>query len=148
MNNKSRRGWRVMRRRDREIASKGEESKGGSRLHEIIEDNFLGPWPRLVLPCPLNFHVRGCDHLAVTCSLTLHAYVKRCLRMTNGERTGIVFVSYIRPRVSPIDSASFCIKKPAKGRRDTMTSGKSNFQGSISQCLSQVADKNVGTSMS
>lgn len=45
-------------------------------MHEIIEDNFLGPWPRLVLPCPLNFHIRGCGHLAATCSLTLHAYVK------------------------------------------------------------------------
>lgn len=54
-----------------------ERAEGGElRLHEIIEDNFLGPWPRLVLPCPLNFHVRGCGHLAATCSLTLHAYVK------------------------------------------------------------------------
>lgn len=84
-------------------------------MHEIIEDNFLGPWPRLVLPCPLNFHVRGCDHLAVTCSLTLHAYVKRCLPMTNGERTG--YRNLRSTTRTPIDSTSFCAKKLAKGSR-------------------------------
>lgn len=57
---------------------RGERGRGQLRLRGIIEDNFLGPWPRLVLPCPLNFHVRGCSHLAATCSLTLHAYVKHC----------------------------------------------------------------------
>lgn len=84
-------------------------------MHEIIEDNFLGPWPRLVLPCPLNFHVRGCDHLAVTCSLTLHAYVKRCLPMTNGERTG--YRNLRSTTRTPIDSTSFCAKKSAKASR-------------------------------
>lgn len=84
-------------------------------MHEIIEDNFLGPWPRLVLPCPLNFHVRGCDHLAVTCSLTLHAYVKRCLPMTNGERTG--YRNLRSTTRTPIDSTSFYAKKLAKGSR-------------------------------
>lgn len=84
-------------------------------MHEIIEDNFLGPWPRLVLPCPLNFHVRGCDHLAVTCSLTLHAYVKRCLPMTNGERTG--YRNLRSTTRTSIDSTSFCAKKLAKGSR-------------------------------
>lgn len=44
---------------------RGGGGEGGLRLREIIEDNFLGLWPRLVLPCPLNFHVRGCGHLAV-----------------------------------------------------------------------------------
>lgn len=75
--------------RNHERIASEEARERGLRLREIIEDNFLGPWPRLVLPCPLNFHVRGCDHLAVTCSLALHAYVKRWLPMTNGEKTGI-----------------------------------------------------------
>lgn len=87
--------------REKVDEDRGQERKckGGPRLHEIIEDNFLGPWSWLVLPCPLNFHVRGCDHLAVTCSFTLHAYVKQWLPMTNGERAGTVPVTYTRPRV-------------------------------------------------
>lgn len=74
----------------REIgANKRAEGGGELRLREIIEDNFLGPWPRLVLPCPLNFHVRGCGHLAATCSLTLHAYVKHRVPVVSRDQRGV-----------------------------------------------------------
>lgn len=55
----------IERARSEQEQTSGARGGGGFRLHEIIEDNFLGLWPRLVLPCPLNFHVRGCGHLAV-----------------------------------------------------------------------------------
>lgn len=115
-------------------------------MHEIIEDNFLGPWPRLVLPCPLNFRVRGCDHLAVTCSLTLHAYVKRCLPMTNGERT--VLVTRARPRVLSSGQLPSAPRNPRKAPRTRPRPAQAIYDESMLSARSLSGEKRADRSVS